>query len=67
MRVCSSVLIVLAILCFLAYVSPAYPQGTTVAQLTGTVLDESGGAVKGATITLRQPDTNRSYTTTSND
>ena len=38
-----------------------------MAQLNGTVLDESGGGVKGATLTLRQTDTNRSYTTTSND
>ena len=35
--------------------------------MTGTVLDESGGAVRGASITLHQPETNRSYQTTSND
>src|ERR1700723_592829 len=67
MKVRSGFLIALAILSFFAYSGPAYPQGTTVAQLTGTVLDESGGAVKGATIVLLQPETNRTYQTTSND
>jgi hypothetical protein len=67
MRGRPSVLIALAIVCFLAHRSPVYPQGTTVAQLTGTVLDESGGAVKGASVILHQPETNRSYQTTSND
>src|ERR1700716_2121233 len=68
MRVRSGLLVVLAVACFLANASPAYPQGSTaVAQLNGTVLDESGATVKGATLTLRQTDTNRSYTITSND
>src|SRR5579864_6853774 len=67
MKVRSGFLIALAIVCFFAYGSPAYPQGTTAARLTGTVLDESGGAVKGAAVTLREPETNRSYQTTSND
>src|SRR5215469_990636 len=67
MKLRSGFLIALAILCFLAYVSPTYSQGTIAARLTGTVLDESGGAVKGASITLHQPETNRSYQTTSND
>jgi Carboxypeptidase regulatory-like domain len=68
MRVWSGLLVVLAVARFLAYASPAYPQGSTaVAQLNGTVLDESGGTVKGATVALRQTDTNRSYTTSSND
>src|SRR5579863_10551231 len=67
MKVRSGFLIALAIVCFFAYGSPAYPQGTTAARLTGTVLDESGGAVKGASVTLREPETNRSYQTTSND
>jgi hypothetical protein len=61
MRVRSGLLVVLAVACFLANASPAYPQGSTaVAQLNGTVLDESGATVKGATLTLRQTDTNRS-------
>ena len=68
MKVRSGLLIVLAVALFVAYASPAYPQGSSaVAQLNGTVLDESGGAVKGAAITLRQTDTNRTYTSTSND
>ncbi len=36
------------------------------AQLNGTVHDQSGGLVQKASITLRDVDTNRSYTTTSN-
>jgi Carboxypeptidase regulatory-like domain/TonB dependent receptor len=35
---------------------------TSVAQLSGTVLDESGGSVSGATISLREMNTNSSYT-----
>jgi outer membrane receptor protein involved in Fe transport len=68
MRVRSGLLVVLAGACSLANASPTYPQGSTaVAQLNGTVLDESGGTVKGATVAVRQTDTNRSYSTTSND
>ncbi|HEX7696615.1 MAG TPA: carboxypeptidase regulatory-like domain-containing protein [Candidatus Acidoferrum sp.] len=68
MRVRSGLLVVRSVARFLAYASPAYPQGSTaVAQLNGTVLDESGGTVKGATVALRHTDTNRSYTTSSND
>src|SRR5258708_9265269 len=67
MTVRSGLLVVLSVARFLAYASPAYPQGSTgVAQLNGTVLDESGGTVKGATVALRQTDTNRSYATSSN-
>jgi len=54
MTVRSGLLVVLSVARFLAYASPAYPQGSTaVAQLNGTVLDESGGSVKGATVALR--------------
>src|ERR1700757_145376 len=67
MKVRSGFLIALAIVSFFASSSRAYPQGTTAARLTGTVLDESGGAVKGAAVTLHQPETNRSYQTTAND
>jgi hypothetical protein len=67
MRARFGLLAILAVACFLLVVNPAYPQSTAVAQLNGTVLDESGGAVRGASITLRETDTNRSYTTTSND
>ena len=38
---------------------------TSVAQLSGTILDESGGSVSGATISLREMDTNSSYSATS--
>jgi len=68
MSVRSGLFVVLTVGLFFAYASSAHPQGSTaVAQLNGTVLDESGGGVKSATLTLRQTDTNRSYTTTSND
>jgi hypothetical protein len=68
MRARTGFLVVLALGCFLTVPRRVYPQGSTaVAQLNGTVVDESGAAVKGATLTLRQSDTNRSYTTNSND
>lgn len=35
-------------------------------QLNGTVRDESGGVVPNASVTLREMDTNRLYTATSN-
>jgi Carboxypeptidase regulatory-like domain/TonB dependent receptor len=41
--------------------------GAAAAQLSGTVLDESGGSVGKASIALRELDTNRSYATTAND
>jgi outer membrane receptor protein involved in Fe transport len=50
----------------LACANSAFSQ-ITVAQLNGSVRDESGAAVKGATLTLRETSTNASYTTTSND
>jgi len=68
MRAHTGLLVVFALGCFLTDANPVYPQGSTaVAQLNGTVLDQSGAAVRGAAVTLRQTDTNRSYTTTSND
>src|SRR5271168_382639 len=68
MKARSGLLIVLAVASLLTFASPAFPQGSTaVAQLNGTVLDESGGAVKGAAILLRQTDTNRSYNAVAND
>ncbi|MFZ0636728.1 MAG: TonB-dependent receptor [Candidatus Acidiferrales bacterium] len=41
--------------------------GAISAQLNGTVKDESGGTVARASISLREMDTNRVYTTLSND
>src|SRR5262245_60826301 len=38
-----------------------------MAQLNGTVADERGGVVARASITLRETDTNRAYTATTND
>jgi Carboxypeptidase regulatory-like domain/TonB dependent receptor len=59
-------LAITAILSF-GFSSAAYSQATTAqAQLNGTVRDQSGGAVAKATITLRELDTNSTYTTTSN-
>ena len=48
--------------------SAAFAQvGATAAQLNGTIHDESGAAVAKATVALRDTDTNRTYTATSND
>jgi outer membrane receptor protein involved in Fe transport len=38
-----------------------------LAQLNGTILDTSGGAVAKASVTLREVETNRAYTATSSD
>ena len=47
---------------------PAFSQSTAaLAQLNGTVQDERGGVITKASITLREMDTNRSYSATSND
>jgi Carboxypeptidase regulatory-like domain/TonB dependent receptor len=45
----------------------ASAQGAATAQLTGTVTDPSGGSIAGATVTVRNTDTNTSYTAISND
>jgi hypothetical protein len=57
---------IFAIAILLGYSSSTYSQ-ISVAQLSGTVLDESGGSVNRAAISLREMDTNTSYTVTSND
>jgi hypothetical protein len=41
--------------------------GTSLAQLNGTIIDESGGTVAKANITLREVDTNRTYSAVSSD
>ena len=47
---------------------PSFPQGgASVAQLNGTVRDESGGTVAKAAITARETETNRTYSAVSND
>src|SRR5208282_6156217 len=57
-------ILVLALLFTCAY--PAFAQVNT-AQLNGTVRDESGGAVGKAAVSLRDTNTNRLYTTGTND
>src|SRR5277367_4315233 len=59
-------LAVLVIALLFACTSPAFSQ-ITVAQLNGSVHDESGGSVKNATLTLRDTATNAVYRTNSND
>ena len=47
---------------------PTFGQvGGSAAQLNGSVRDESGGSVAKATITLRETETNRTYTVVSNE
>ena len=59
-------LAVLFVALFLASASSAFAQ-ITGAQLNGSVRDESGAAVKGATLTLRETSTDAKYYATSND
>ncbi|MGA7841542.1 MAG: TonB-dependent receptor [Candidatus Acidiferrales bacterium] len=66
MGVRPALLAVLFLALLLACTGPAFSQ-ITVAQLNGFVHDESGGAVKNATLTLRGTATNAVYRTTSND
>ncbi len=59
---------VFAIGVFLVCAGSAFAQGgSSAAQLNGTVTDPSGGSVAGATLTVRNTDTNTTYTATSND
>ncbi|MGH9824800.1 MAG: carboxypeptidase-like regulatory domain-containing protein, partial [Blastocatellia bacterium] len=47
---------------------PALSQvSATLAQLNGAVRDANGAVIAGALLTLREVDTNRSYSSTSND
>src|SRR5271168_2017060 len=66
MRARITLLAILVLVISLAGIYPAAAQ-ITVAQLNGTVHDESGGSVAHATVSLREMDTNRVYTTASND
>jgi outer membrane receptor protein involved in Fe transport len=55
-------------LVLVGWVSPAFGQvGASLAQLNGSVRDESGGWVAKASIVAREVDTNRVYTTATND
>ena len=58
------VLIMLSILSLGAVQS--YAQATAQAQLNGSVVDQTGGTIANAKISLRDVDTNRTYSTTSN-
>jgi outer membrane receptor protein involved in Fe transport len=61
-------LAILGILLLAACGMPTWAQsGASTAQLSGTVKDTTGGTIAKAAITLRETDTNRTYSTTSND
>ena len=64
MRIRTGLFAILAIAILLGYAEPTRSQ-TSVASLKGTVLDESGGTVSGATISLREMDRNTMYSATS--
>lgn len=58
---------IVSVLIFGLCASPIYGQvGAASAQLNGTLRDVSGGTIAKATVTLRDTDTNRSYSTVSN-
>ena len=60
--------VIIAAVALLSCAQPALSQSTAaLAQLNGTVQDERGGVITKASITLREMDTNRSYSATSND
>ena len=59
---------VLGIVIFGGSGKPCFAQvGASVAQLNGSVRDESGGSVAKAAITARETETNRTYSAVSND
>jgi carboxypeptidase family protein/TonB-dependent receptor-like protein len=58
--------IALGILLILGSPIPGSSQGTSLAQLNGTVQDSTGAVIANATITLQALETNRVYTATSN-
>jgi outer membrane receptor protein involved in Fe transport len=63
-----SLLAVLAFVVMLACALPVSAQvAASTAQLNGTVLDESGGAVNKAPVTLREMSTNQQYSTSTNE
>src|SRR5579863_724307 len=66
MKVRSGLWAILAIVIFLSFAGSATSQ-VTVAQLNGTVVDESGGSVAGASVNLREVETNSVYTAVTND
>ncbi|HXW16677.1 MAG TPA: carboxypeptidase-like regulatory domain-containing protein, partial [Candidatus Acidoferrales bacterium] len=66
MRLRLGVWAVLALAAILCTANSSYAQ-VSFAQLNGTVTDESGGAVAKASVSLREMDTNLSYTATTGD
>jgi outer membrane receptor protein involved in Fe transport len=64
MKARTGLLAILAIAILFISAGPTWSQ-TSVAQLNGTVLDESGGTVSGAAISLRELDRNTMYSATS--
>jgi outer membrane receptor protein involved in Fe transport len=63
-----SLLAVLGVVVLGGLAKPSFSQvGGTAAQLNGAVRDESGGSVAKATITVRDTETNRTYSAVSND
>jgi outer membrane receptor protein involved in Fe transport len=66
MRARITLLAILVLAISLGCVYPAAAQ-VSVALLNGTVHDESGGSVAKAAVSLREMDTNRVYTTSTND
>src|SRR5580704_1394895 len=64
MKVRTGLSAILAVAILLISAGPTWSQ-TSVASLNGTVLDESGGTVSGASISLREMDRNTMYSATS--
>src|SRR6185503_3869115 len=54
-----------AVITIVFFSATLFAQALTVAQLNGTVRDASGGVIANAMIALRNLDTNRTYTSTS--
>lgn len=68
MRPRLGLLVVLGMVFLGSWAKPSFSQvGASNAQLNGSVRDESGGSVAKAAITLREVDTNRTYSAVSND
>ncbi len=57
----------LAIACLLFVAHPGMAQTGTTARVTGTVTDQSGAVLPGATVTIREADTNATRTITTAD
>ena len=60
--------VVLAIAILFSSANSLYAQlGASLSQLNGTVVDQSGRSVAKASITLRETETNRTFSTASNE